>query len=84
MSNRIVAQVLLTDRCDNERMLTIRISGNEICYETGISALSNHIDTNRLCRIHNGQSNDRIIVEAIAAIRHDTALVKWVADEVTK
>jgi len=81
MSSRIVAQILLTDRCDNQRMLTIRIGGNEIFYDTGISALSNHMDLTRLPRIHNGQNNDRIIDEALAAIMHDDALVKWVADE---
>jgi hypothetical protein len=67
---RLVAQVNLTDRCGNITPLTIRVRDNEITYDTGYSALSNHFNLHELPRLYQEQSNKLIVTEALAALKY--------------
>lgn len=80
-TNRIVAQLVLHNRRGQETPLVIRLRGNEITYETGVSALSNHFDMLTLPRIFEGQSNQEIVGNAVAALRHEAAAVVNIATD---
>ena len=51
--------------------LVIRLRDNEILYDCGHSALSNHFNVCDLTRIYEGQPNQEIVDAAAEALRHD-------------
>lgn len=80
--NRIVAQVVMVDRCGNRHQMIIRIYGNEITYHTGHQAVSNDWDVLKLNVIYENQSNEEIVQGAIKALLHGTIEKATVASEV--
>jgi len=77
----LVAQCVLTDRCNNKSEFVIRIEGNEIRYSLGNSALSNKFDVPKLNRMFKGQSYNAIFEESVSALKYsDTVSDIQVAD----